>query len=166
MARQCVVERYTRARNASGLIWLACVTLLPVALSGCGSSLPPVVGAITVTDVKGAPLTAITAIKHGTPVYLDVTIMQDKEFLGADWTVTCSSSLPEGSLPPGMVDTSCGTFAPYHTISGPIPTYPGVTGYVTQYTAPSAIPKDGTVTLVAHATSLPSSTATLILTVN
>ena len=140
---------------------------IPVSmLSGCGVSVPPQMGAVTVTDVKGNPQSSITTLQHGASIYFDVTVLHDAEYLGADWTVTCSSSLPEGSLPPGMVDTSCGTFAPYHTISGPVPTYPGVTGIVTQYTAPASIPAQKTVTIVVHATSLPSSTATLVLTIN
>jgi hypothetical protein len=125
-----------------------------------------VVGAIAITDVKGAVQPTISSLQHGTSTYLDVTVTQDVESLGVDWSVTCSGSLPEGSLPPGMVDTSCGTFVPYHTASGPVPTYPGVTGIVTQFTAPANVPKAATVTIVAHATSLPSSTSSLILTIN
>jgi hypothetical protein len=103
-------------------------------------------------------------VQHGTSIYLDVVVTGDPESLGVDWTVTCSSSLPEGSLPAGTVDTSCGSFVPTHTISGPTPSYP-VTGIVTQFTAPAAVPKAGTVTIVAHATSLPSSSSSLTLTI-
>jgi len=132
------------------------------AVLGCGVSPKPVVGAITVTDTKGAVLPPITTLQHGQPIYLDVTVVNDVEFLGVDWTVTCSSSLPNGSLPPGMVDTSCGTFVPNHTVSGPVPTYP-TTGIVTQFTAPASVPKAGTVTIVAHATSTPAITSSITL---
>jgi hypothetical protein len=135
------------------------------ALGGCGVSTPPSVGPIAITNASGVQLAAIASLQHGTTVYMDVTVTHDVESLGADWTVTCGSSLPPASLPAGAVDTSCGTFVPNHTVSGPIPTYPGVTGIVTQFTAPANIPVGATVTIVAHATSLPSSTSTLVLTI-
>ena len=132
------------------------------AINGCGVKPTPVVGAITVTDAKGVAQTPITSLQHGQAIFLDVVVSNDIEFLGVDWTVTCSSSLPEGSLPPGMVDTSCGTFVPNHTVSGPIPTYPS-SGIITLFTAPGSIPKAGTVTIVAHATSAPAVTSSITL---
>jgi hypothetical protein len=149
----------------------ACAVAL-VALGGCGDSERPVVGQFTFfTNASGAVQTApITVLQHnGTPnsIYLDATVTNDPEALGVDWTVTCSRSLPEGSLPAGQVDTSCGSFTPYHTTSGPMPSYtlpPGV-AIVTQYTAPQNWPAAGTVTIVAHATSLPSSTSSVTFTI-
>jgi hypothetical protein len=144
----------------------ACAAVF-AALGGCGVSTPPSVGPITITNASGVQQTAITSLQHGTMIYMDVTVTHDVESLGADWTVTCGSSLPPASLPAGVVDTSCGTFVPNHTISGPIPSYPLPVGtvIVTQFTAPANIPVGATVTIVAHATSLPSSTSTLVLTI-
>lgn len=71
-------------------------------------------------------------------------------------------------LPPNQpVDMSCGTFTPTHTLTGPVPQYAtSGSGIVTFYTAPAAVPKDGTVTLYVSATSDPSqySTVTLMVT--
>jgi hypothetical protein len=103
-------------------------------------------------------------MQHGTTQFFEVVLSDDIEGLGADWTVTCGSAAPEGSLPAGTVDTSCGTFAPHHTMSGPLPTYP-ITGILTQYTAPPIVPKGGTVTIVVHATSRPAATSSVTLTV-
>jgi hypothetical protein len=100
---------------------------------------------------------------------LEVTITHDIALLGANWSVTCESALPPGTpLPPGQTeDTSCGTFAPLHTISGPVPSYAtSGTGYVTFYTAPAAPPKGGTVTLYASSTTDPSQSSSLTLTIN
>jgi hypothetical protein len=134
-----------------------------VALGGCAAA-RPVLQQINITNASGVVQPTVASVTHGMSIYLDAIVVDDPEFLGADWTVTCSSSLPTGTLPAGTVDTSCGSFVPYHTISGPLPSYP-ITGIVTQYTAPVNVPKAGTVTIVAHATSLPSSTASLTLTI-
>jgi hypothetical protein len=45
-----------------------------------------------------------------------------------------------------------------------VPTYPS-TGIITTYTAPSVVPKGGTVTITAHATSLPSVFSSVTLTI-
>lgn len=138
-------------------------------LGGCGDVTRPVVGQISFfADAAGDPLpppnTPITSVLHNTSIYLDAVLSNDPESLGVDWTVTCSSSAPTGSLPAGTVDTSCGSFSLYHTISGPIPSYPA-TGIVTQYTTPANVPKAGTVTIVAHATSYPDRTSSITLTI-
>jgi hypothetical protein len=128
-------------------------------LSGCSasSSTKPAVGSIILSDANGvqqkkAP-TSLT-VNNGTYLYVNVT--NDKQFLGVDWTVYCGSQLPPGApLPVGQpVDTSCGTFTPVHTLSGPVPDYTkNASGIVTFYTAPAAPPKSGVVTLYASATS-------------
>ena len=144
----------------------ACATTL-LALGGCGDVAKPVVGPITFfANASGTmQLPPVTSVTHSpqTQLNLNVTVTGDPEALGVDWTVTCGSSLPEGSLPAGQVDTSCGSFAPYHTVSGPLPSYtlPAGTVIVTTYTAPSNVPKGGTVTIIAHATSLPSSVSSV-----
>jgi hypothetical protein len=145
-------------------MFAAAVAMAILGIGGCGDNARPVVGQIMFTNASGIAQPTVTSLLHGTAVYLDVIVSDDPESLGIDWTVTCSSSLPEGSLPAGTVDTSCGSFAPYHTISGPFPNYP-VTGIVTLFTAPASVPKSGTVTIVAHSTSLPSSVSSLTLTI-
>lgn len=145
----------------------ACAGSLILA-SGCGASTKPVVGLVTVTDAKGTALSAISSVKHGgSAVYFDAVVTNDFATLGVDWTVTCSSSLPTGTLPAGTVDTSCGTFAPSHTASGPVPTYvlPAGVNIVTLYTPPANVPKAGTVTIEAHSTTDPSQVSILVLTV-
>ncbi len=124
-----------------------------LAFSGCGAtSVKPDVGSITVTDINGVSQPAIKSLTVGGGTYLDVALANDKDLLGADWTVSCGSALPPGTpLPPGQtIDTSCGYFTPIHTASAPVPAYAqNADGIVTYYTAPAAPPKAGTVTLYA-----------------
>ncbi|HKF47818.1 MAG TPA: hypothetical protein VKB38_10710 [Terracidiphilus sp.] len=147
--------------------------LLAVLLGACGcsssSSRQPQVGPIGFTNAMGASQPTVTALTAGQGTYLEVTIADDTALLGANWSVTCESALPPGTpLPPGQTqDTSCGTYAPQHTISGPVPSYAtSATGYVTFYTAPAAPPKGGTVTLYATSTADPSQNSTVTLTIN
>lgn len=140
------------------------VALLP--LGGCADANKPIVGMITITNPSGVAQCANVSLQAGGSICLTVDVTDDPEALGVDWTVTCSSLLPEGSLPSGTVDTSCGSFTPTHTMSGPIPSYNNNgAGIVTQFAAPAKIPRAGTVTIIAHATALPSSTSSLTLTV-
>ena len=140
-----------------------------LALSGCGSSsVKPSVGAITVTNANGVAQSAVTKLTVGGGMYLDVTLTNDKNLLGADWTVSCGSALAQGTpLPAGeTVDTSCGYFTPIHTASAPVPSYEDTAdGIVTYYTAPSAPPKAGTVTLYASASEDHSRFSSLTLTI-
>lgn len=130
---------------------------LCLGFSGCGgSSLKPQVGSITVTDMNGAAQTAIKTLGVGRGTYLDVTLTNDKNLMGVDWTVTCGSSLAPGTpLPTGQtVDTSCGYFTPIHTASAPVPSYSeSAAGIVTYYVAPAVPPKAGTVTLYASSSA-------------
>ena len=142
------------------------------AVSGCSSSgsLSTIqVEPITFTDANGTPQKAApTSLTVSQGTYVDVTLTDDPQLLGADWTVYCGSALPPGSpLPPGQPqDESCGTFTPAHTMSGPIPSYvTSGAGYVAFYTAPAATPKQGTVTLYAISTSNRSKFSSVTLTI-
>jgi hypothetical protein len=125
--------------------------------SGCsGTAVKPQVGSITVTDLNGVAQSAIKTLTVGDGTYLDVTLTNDKNLLGADWTVSCSSELAPGTpLPSGeTIDTSCGYFTPIHTASAPVPDYAtNADGIVTYYAAPTAPPTSGTVTLYASASA-------------
>lgn len=153
-----------------------CVVLLSaalVALAGCSTSTSskPQVQGIMFTDIDGTVLkTAPTSLTVGQGTYVDVMLTGDPQLLGANWSVVCGSALPAGTpLPPGQTqDQSCGTFTPAHTMSGPIPTYitnAVTSGYVALYVAPAATPKEGVVTLYASATSNPSQSAFVTLTI-
>jgi hypothetical protein len=142
------------------------------AISGCGSSSPVSniqVGPVTFTDVNGTPLKyPPVSLTPGEYAYVDVTLTNDPQLLGANWSVYCGSALPPGTPPPpGQTeDESCGTFTPAHTMSGPIPPYvTSGAGYVAFYTAPAAAPKQGTVTLYASSTSNPSKFSSVTLTI-
>lgn len=141
------------------------------AVSGCSSnsSWKPEVGAVTFTDVNGTPQkTPPASLTAGQSTYLDVTLTNDTQNLGANWSVYCGSAPPPGTpLPPGQTqDDSCGAFTPAHTTSGPIPSYvTSATGYVTLYTAPTVPPKQGVVTLYASATTDPSRSSSVTLTI-
>jgi len=146
--------------------------------AGCGSggSVKPVVGAINFTDVNGKTLTdangkplQIASLQVNQSVSVMVNVTDDNGLLGADWSVACASALPPGTpLPPGQTqDLSCGSFAPAHSMSGPIPptslSTPG--SYIVSYSAPAAVPKGGTVTLIASATADHSRSSTVTLSI-
>lgn len=160
----------------------AAFVMVLLALAGCADSTKPQVASITfATDSSGTELVCTTAIASDTPshtpvcspgllpslaaggpgAYIFANVTNDNQNLGVSWTVTCGSATPLNS---GALDTSCGTFQPPQTLSGPVPPYT-TTGIVTTYNAPPTVPKGGTVTIVAHATSLPSVTSAVTLTI-
>jgi hypothetical protein len=162
-----------RARWHRKLSLLA-LSAVALSFSGCASSstAQPQVGSITFTDATGKVINSIASVPAGTSVYLEVTVANDPEFLGANWSVSCNSELPPGTpLPPGQtVDESCGFFSPVHTVSGPVPSYgigvPAiVTTIVAAYQPPAAQPKGGTVTLYASSTTDPSKYSSVTLAV-
>jgi hypothetical protein len=154
----------TRAMNHAGShdTWLAAsarlfqrMALLAVSItilmtvSACSSGKPVSnvqVGSITFTDANGTPLkTPPGSLTAGQGVYVDVTLNNDPQQLGADWSV----------------------FTPAHTMSGPVPSFvTNGTGYVTFYVAPGAPPKGGTVTLYAAATSSPNKFSSVSLSID
>lgn len=152
---------------------LGSCTAILIIVSACSSGTPVSkvqVGAITFTDINGAPLkTPPGSLTAGQGAYVEVSVNDDPQQLGADWSVYCASALPPGTPPPpGQTqDESCGTFTPAHTLSGPIPSY--VTNgarYVAFYVAPGAPPKDGIVTLYAASASSPNKFASVSLSIN
>jgi hypothetical protein len=133
---------------------LAILTAAVAAISGCASSASKVqVGPIAVTDSNGNQLSGTyTSMMVGGTTYVDAAVTNDTSLLGVDWTVSCGSE--QTNLPAGEIDDSCGTFTPVHTASAPVPSYAtSGTGVVTLYTAPSAPPKGGMVTLYAASTA-------------
>ncbi len=139
---------------------LAFILALP---SACGSSSTPVVGPIQFVSSSGATVPAVTTLPVNGVIYLVGTVTNDDEMLGVSWTVSCGSQPPLSSTN-DSISTACGAFVPTQTFSGPVPTYPS-SGYITEYTAPSAIPKGNTVTITAHAVSLPSVVSSMNLTI-
>ncbi len=93
---------------------------------------------ITVTFSPAPPLT----LNQGAPTTLSVTIANDSQNKGADWTVTCGGS-------------NCGSFNPTHTASGT----------TTTFTAPSSVPPGNTVTITAASTTDPTKTISATLTI-
>ena len=166
--RRRKVIRIPVCLRTTSIALLACA----IGISGCssgGSTSKIQVEPITFTNLIGTPVTTTPqTLTVGQGTYLDVVLKNDPQLLGADWTAYCGSALAPGSpLPPGYTqDESCGTFTPGHTMSGPIPPYlTSASGYVTFYTAPSAPPTNGTVTLYALATADHSKFSTVTLTI-
>lgn len=148
-----------------------CAVVLTM-ISACSSGHSPSsvqVGPIIFTDANGTPLkTPPGSLTAGQGAYVDVTLSDDPQQLGADWSVYCGSAPPPGTpVPPGQTqDETCGTFTPAHTMSGPIPSYvTSGTGYVAFYVAPSTPPKDGTVTLYAASTGSPNKFSSVSLSI-
>ena len=166
---ECVVSGFVLNRAIFRvLVTCASVVAFGVLFRCGGGSVKPQVGPITVTDVNGSAQPAITSLTVGSGAYFDVTLLNDRSLLGADWSVSCGSALPPGTpLPPGQTtDTSCGYFTPIHTASAPVPAYAqNANGIVTYYTAPAAPPKAGTVTLYASSSADHSQFSALTLVV-
>ncbi len=156
-------ERHVWPRAQRVLIALLPAVILALA-SACGGKAKPVVGPIQFVGSSGASVSPVSTLPENGVVYLVATVTNDDEMLGVSWTVNCGS-LPSGGGTNGVISTACGVFTPAQTLSGPIPTYPS-TGYVTEYTAPSIIPNGNTVTITAHATSLPSVVSSVTLTID
>ena len=140
------------------------LVLILMLLAGCGGAAKPQVGSIetfTSPPTAASVPVSVSALAVNGQVFLVATVTNDDQLLGVSWTVTCGSAAPPGGT---SIDTSCGICNPAQTASGPIPLYP-ITGIVTTYSAPPAIPKGGTVTITAHATALPSVTSSVTLTI-
>jgi hypothetical protein len=94
------------------------------------SSDPSQQSSVTITIVNAPISVAMSTVPMSLPVggttKASVTITNDVNTLGANWKANCGSS-------------DCGSFSPKNTLSG----------VATTYTAPSAVPQGGTVTLAA-----------------
>jgi len=99
-----------------------------------------IVAPISVQITQGVPNNSL--VVSGTAP-LVATVSNDSANGGVDWTVTCQST------------GNCGTFSPPHTASGS----------ATTFTAPSAVPTGGTVTISATSTTDPSQNATETVTI-
>lgn len=154
--------RQSRPRARCIYIYVGSALLLAL-LAGCASSGAPVVGPIEFVDSSGTSVPPLSSLAVNGVVYLVATVTNDNEQLGVSWTANCGS-LPPGGGTNGVISTVCGAFSPGVTASGPVPTYPS-TGIIAEYSAPSVIPKGNTVTITAHAVSLPSVTSSVTLTI-
>lgn len=152
---------YTSSPRTLRRLLALSIALAAALTAGCGGKQRPLIGPIQFTDASGASVTAVSSLAVNGQVYLVATVTHDDQFLGVSWIATCGSAASPGT---GAVDTSCGTFSPSQTLSGPVPAYPQ-TGVIATYTAPAAIPKGKSVTITAHATSLPSVTSGVVLTI-
>jgi len=177
------IQRYLRSSQClpPAVLVFVLSTILFI-IVGCGNSNRPEIASITfTTDSSGTEPVCTTAVTPSTPVntpvctaallptlvaggqavHIFANVEEDNQLLGVSWAVSCGSEAPVAS---GTIDTSCGTLQPAQTLSGPVPLYPA-TGIVTNYNPPSALPKGGTVTIIAHATSLPSVTSSVTLNI-
>jgi len=164
-----ITTHVSRLQRAAVLVVAA---VLSMAISSCSSgySVSKVqVGSIIFTDIDGKPLkTPPGSLTASQGVYVTVTVNNDPQNLGVDWSVYCGSALAPGApLPPGQTqDEACGVFTPGHTQGGPIPTYVTTgSGYVSLYVAPGTPPKNGIVTLYAISTTAPNKYSSVSLSV-
>jgi hypothetical protein len=144
----------------SGLLFQS-LGLAFLTLAGCGGNPKPQIGPIQFTTASGASVPSVTSLAVNGQAYVVATVTNDDQLLGVSWTVTCGSAAPPGGT---TIDSSCGTFDPSQTLSGPVPLYPS-SGIVAAYNAPSDIPVGGTVTIIAHVTALPSVTSGVTVTI-
>lgn len=127
--------------NRKTLLSLFAVVLMASFVSACSSSHhqtpPPPVLTIAITTAPPASLEVSQSAS------VTATVSNDSASGGVDWTLSCTSS-------------DCGSIAPAHTDSGTS----------TTYTAPSAVPAGGSVTITAASTTDPTTTATADVTIN
>jgi hypothetical protein len=175
-----VAVSYPLKRRAHSVRTLSVVaaTVLAVFLAACGNSTRPQIASITfTTDASGHTPICTTGVLSGngptctaallpalvaggSPLYMYAVVSRDNLDLGITWTVTCASS----GVGNGGVNTSCGTFVPASTMSGPVPLYPE-SGIVTTFNGPTSVPKGAKVMITAQATSLPSDSLSISLNV-
>lgn len=99
-----------------------------------------IVAPITINITQGV---ANNSIVQNDTAKLVAAVTNDVASAGVDWTVTCGTA------------GNCGSFSPAHTASGA----------ATTFTAPSAIPAGGSVTITAASTTDPTKTTTETVTV-
>lgn len=139
-----------RARN--GLrslhvyVFLVFIALIP---TGCTVTKPSL-GAISVTDPGGTASAQITSVIVNASVDVSVAVNNDTTGLGVDWSLQCG-----GSAVPGYKTNVCGTITPVHVGSN----------INMVYVAPVYVPIGNTVTLIATATSDPSKSVSVTLTI-
>jgi len=112
------------------------------------STADPTQSAVTTVTIKQAPLKIVLSqtpapnLPVDAATNLTAVVTFDPNDAGVDWTVSCQG-------------TSCGSFNPSHTASGQL----------TSFTAPPSVPPGSVVTIVAAATTIPTTTATVPVTV-
>ena len=128
---------------------LALLTFVSIVLSGCGASSAPTISAISF------PNGSTSSVAPGAAIAMSTTVANDPKALGSTWLATCT---PANSITPVTSATSalCGLFTPAHTSSGQI----------TNYTAPDAIPTNGTVTITATSETDPSRSSSTTLNIS
>jgi hypothetical protein len=122
------------------------VTITATASATGGSAVVTATTNVTIVvpiSIKLAQGVPNNTIVQNRTAKLVAAVSGDAANAGVDWTVTCGT--------PG----NCGTFSPAHTASGAASTF----------TAPSAIPAGGSVTITAASTADPTKTATQTVTV-
>ena len=132
-------------------MFLSFLCTAAIAAIGC-SALKPQLGAISVTGSNSVSQSSVVVSVPGSPSSVNVTVgvANDGTNLGVNWSLVCGGS-------PTKLETTnvCGTMAPV---------YAGNKSDMT-YTAPYYVPIGNTVTLTATATSDPSQSASVILTI-
>ena len=133
------------------LAFLLCLALGLVS-AGCSGNVSSGVkaGSISVTNSSGKT-GAVTQLSILDTLQLSMTPSNDSLNAGVDWTVTCGGNPRTGSTTGG----ACGTLVPAHTADG----------VATVYTAPSVVPINQAVTIIATVTSNPSQSSSLTLTI-
>jgi hypothetical protein len=125
---------------------------LAILLSGCSSGSRVQAGPIVVTIGGASSSQQAFSLGVSQQATMSMTPVNDSLGAGVDWTVNCQGSPVTGSITGG----ACGTISPVHTASG---------GNAI-YTAPSYVPIGGTVIITAAATSNPSATSSVTVTIS
>jgi hypothetical protein len=120
-------------------------------MNGCGSSSVTKAGPIKVTIGNGTTSGQPVSLAARATATVSMNPVNDALGAGVDWTAICLGSPVNGSTSGG----ACGTFSPAHTADGA----PAL------FTAPPDVPIGNTVTITAAATSDPSATSSVTVTI-
>jgi len=137
------------SRNFTGSLAAIFLSCLLLGLSGCGST-KPTIGAISVTDPSGVVKGQLNSVIVNATVAISVPVSNDGNDLGVDWNLNCG-----GSSNPLDTVNICGTLNPVHVGSN----------INMLFTAPAYVPLGNTVTLTATATSDPSVSSSVTLSI-
>lgn len=133
----------------SNVLFLSFFCLVVLAVTGC--SMPkPHLGAISITKPTGSSQGQVSSVIVSASVDVSVAVGSDGANLGVDWSLFCGGS-PIASYTTNV----CGTITPVHVGSN----------INMVYLAPAYVPVGNTVTLTAQATSDPSLSSSVTLTI-
>jgi hypothetical protein len=147
-----VLRGLSGRRGVVSLLFLLCLTVPSLVLTGCSSSATPhaTAGPINFINSSGAS-EKVSVLPIASTVKLSMMPTGDSVNAGVDWVIACGGNPVTGSITNG----ACGTLSSVHTADG----------QATTYVAPSVVPIGASITITATVTSNPSQSSSVNLTI-